>query len=52
MNEHDVVQNMIAFITDKEQQLQIEKISTGQTKTDIVKLILEELERETNNEDQ
>lgn len=51
MNEQEIVQNMISFITEKEQQLQIEKLSTGQAKTDIIKLILDELERVTTNED-
>lgn len=51
MNEQDVVQSLIEFITEKEKQLQIEKISTGQTKTDIVKQILDELERATTDED-
>ena len=52
MNEQEIVQNMITFIGEKEKLLQIEKLSTGQAKTDIVKQILDELERETKHENQ
>jgi len=50
MNEQEIVQSMITFIGEKEKLLQIEKLSTGQAKTDIVKQILDELERVTTNE--
>ena len=50
MNEHDIVCNMISFIEEKERDLQVEKLTTGQVRSDIVKLILDELERETSNE--
>lgn len=50
MNDNDIVNNMIEFIEEKERQLQVERISGGQIKSDIVKQILDELERETANE--
>ena len=51
MNENDVVKNMITFIEDKEHQLQAEKM-LGETsaKNDIVKSILDELDKEVTNE--
>lgn len=49
MNEQDIVANMIAFIEKKERELQFNKISAdNQAKSDIVKSILDELERVTN----
>ena len=51
MNEQNVVQHMIAFIEEKERQAQSNKILSGsQSKSDIVKSILDELERVTTNE--
>ena len=50
MNENAIVCNMISFIEEKERDLQVERLTTGQVKSDIVKLILDELERETSNE--
>ena len=47
MNEAKIVEKMITFIEDKERQLQVEKLTTGQNKGDIVKAILDELERRT-----
>ena len=48
MNEKDIVQHMITFIEDKERQLQSSKLAADtQIKSDIVKAILDELERET-----
>ena len=52
MNDHGVVESMIKFIEEKERQLQVEKLTTGQVRSDIVKSILDELERETANENQ
>ena len=51
MNENDVVINMIKFVEDKEHQLQAEKM-LGETsaKNDIVKSILDELDKEVTNE--
>ena len=51
MNESNVVSKMITFVEEKERQQQVEKLTTGQAKTDIVKSILEELEREMKNAD-
>lgn len=52
MNENDVVKNMIKFIEDKERQLQAEKmLGENSAKNDIVKSILDELDKEVANED-
>ena len=51
MSDNGVVNNMIAFIEEKEKQLQAEKmIGENSAKNDIVKAILDELEREVSNE--
>ena len=51
MNDNGVVNNMIAFIEEKEKQLQAEKmLGENSAKNDIVKAILDELEREVSNE--
>lgn len=51
MNENDVVARMIEFVEKKERELQSNKVSSdNHAKTDIVKLILDELERVTTNE--
>lgn len=52
MSDHAIVENMIRFIEEKERQLQVERLTTGQVRSDIVKSILDELERETANENQ
>ena len=53
MSENAVVQRMIEFIEEKERQVQAAKIANdNQIKTSVVKSILDELEREMNNEDQ
>jgi|GEM_PF-1289425 len=53
MSENAVVQRMIEFIEEKESQFQASKFANdNQVKTNVVKLILDELEREMNNEDQ
>ena len=45
MNEREIVNNMIAFVEEKERQLQLSKLTAEQAKSDIVKSILDELER-------
>lgn len=53
MNNTDIVQNMIRFIEEKERQLQTDKLSNeSQVKNDIVKAIMDELEKEVKNENQ
>lgn len=52
MNEQAIVDKMITFIEAKERELQASKMSAdNHAKNDIVKSILDELERETKNED-
>ena len=52
MNESDIIKNMIAFTEEKERQLQTNKmISDPQAKNNVVKSILDELERVTADED-
>ena len=52
MNEHDVVEGMINFIEKKERELQANKMSVdSQVKNDVVKMILDELERVSTDED-
>ncbi|MCF0231770.1 MAG: hypothetical protein HUJ63_05800 [Enterococcus sp.] len=51
MNDEKVINNMIAFIENKEKEVQQSKLkSESQTKTDIVKSILDKLESEIGNE--
>lgn len=51
-NKEDIIKHMIDYIEDKERQLQIDKLSNDQqAKKGIVKSILDELERNTKNED-
>lgn len=51
MNGSEIVKGMIAFIEEKERQLQTNKmISDPQAKNDVVKSILDELERVTADE--
>ena len=45
-----IVHEMISFIEEKERQLQIAKM-LGKSKTDVVKAVLDELEKKTKNED-
>lgn len=45
-NNETIVKHMIEFIEKKERELQASKLSENQGKTDIVKSILDELERE------
>lgn len=52
MNEHDVVVEMINFIENKERELQANKMNVdSQVKNDVVKMILDELERVSTDED-
>ena len=50
MNEREIVNNMIAFVEEKERQLS--KLTAEQAKSDIVKSILDELERVSADENQ
>lgn len=52
MNEREIVDQMIAFIEEKERQNQLSKLTADQAKGDIVKSILDELERVSGDEDQ
>ena len=51
MSDEYVVKSMITFIEKKERQLQLNKFTNiQQVKSDVVKAILDELEREVSNE--
>lgn len=51
MNEREIISEMIAFIEKKERDLQSSKMSAdSQARNDIVKSILDELERVTADE--
>lgn len=51
MNENDIVKNIIGFIEEKEHRLQAEKmLGENSAKNDIVKSILDELDKEVANE--
>ena len=51
-NKEDIVNHMISFIEEKERDYQAEKmVSDTQIKNDMVKSILDELERVIANED-
>ena len=51
MTKNDAVNNMIKFIEEKEHQLQAEKmLGENSAKNDIVKSILDELDKEVANE--
>lgn len=52
MNEREIVDKMITFIEEKERQNQLNKLTADQAKSDIVKSILDELERVSADEDQ
>lgn len=52
MNEQTVAKKMIVFIEKIERELQANKMNAeNHAKSDVVKAILDELERETSNED-
>ena len=48
----EAVDKMIQFIESKERELQAAKLAETQSRTDIVKSILDELDRVTSNENQ
>lgn len=51
MTKEEIVKNMIEFIEDEERNLQASKMTNdNKVKTDIVNSVLEELEREINDE--
>jgi len=51
MNENAIVNKMITFIEHKERELQANKMSSdSHAKNDVVKAIMDELEREMTNE--
>lgn len=51
MNEKEIVTDMISFIETKERELQFNKMNADtQVRNDVVKSILDELERVTKNE--
>lgn len=52
MNESEMTAKMIAFIEEKERQFQLSKLSADQSRSDVVKAILDELERVTSDENQ
>lgn len=50
MNDSENVEKMVRFIEEKERRLQANKLSAEQIKSDVVKSILDELERVVLNE--
>ena len=53
MNDQEIVKHMIDYIEQKERQVASNKLAaTTQSKGDVVKAILDELERVTTNENQ
>ena len=51
MNDEKIVENMISLIEDKERQLQAQKLSTDTVaKNDVIKAILDRLEKEISDE--
>lgn len=52
MNDREIVKRMITFIEGKERQHQLSKLTAEQAKGDIVKSILDELERVCADENQ
>lgn len=51
MNEQVIIDKMITFIETKEREIQANKMNAdNQAKNDVVKSIMDELERETTNE--
>lgn len=52
MNESEIASKMISFIEEKKRQLQVNKLSVDQSRSDVVKAILDELERVTSDENQ
>lgn len=53
MNDADIISNMISFIEKKERAAQASRLNSDtQIKTDVVKAVLDELDREIKNENQ
>ena len=53
MSDEKIIDEMVTFIEEKERKVQASKLATDSTvKTDVVKAILDELEREIKDEDQ
>ena len=51
MNKNEIVKHMTKFIEDKEHQLQAEKmLGESSARNDVVKAILDELDKEVANE--
>lgn len=51
MSDEKIINDMISFIEEKERTVQASKLATDSTaKTDVVKAILDELEREIKDE--
>lgn len=50
MNDKQIIESMVKFIEEKERKLQSDKINDNQAKNDIVKSILDELERVINED--
>ena len=51
MSNQKIVNNLVSFIEENERQLQAEKmVGESQAKNDIVKAILDELDKEVSNE--
>ena len=46
----EAVESMIQFVESKERELQASKLTATQNRTDVVKAILDELERVSNHE--
>ena len=51
-NNSTIVSHMIDYIEQKEREFQASKLTDNQGKADIVKSILDELERETKHDNQ
>lgn len=50
MNKEEAVKDMIVFIEEKERELQSNKMTADQARSDVVKAILDELDRVTSDE--
>ncbi len=50
MNDSEIAHKLVSFIEEKERQVQVSKLSADQSKSDVVKSILDELERAVSDE--
>ena len=50
MNDSEIAHKLVSFIEEKERQVQVSKLSSDQSKSDVVKSILDELERAVSDE--